>query len=552
MNVTPSVKLIGTATATTTDPAAITIPAGSTQRFQWTYHATGTGSLGLGVTAQGSDKLSGLLVTTSTNLLGSSVVLPAALSGVVQFPSVLNTSQSTTLTYTVKNTGQATAKAVTATATIGGTTLTSTTSPDILPAATASLTFPAYQAPATPGIVDISVSASGTDANGNFAVSSGPTAASAKVQTPASLAMDISAPATVNVNQSFQVTVTAINSGDSGATVSIPAPTVAGAGAASPTPTVFNSQTVPGQGRQAVVFLYTATATGSLTLTANASGTDSTDQSTVTATPKTSPSLLVQTPSQVSATLAIPGTLPLGDNFAASMTVTNSGEATANLLVPAAPLVDAGSKGGATLVSGPTAGSALALAGQFSQVLTWNYTAAKEGSLQLDGQITGTDANDQTPRSASTASGVSPIAEAVTMGADPFGDGITSFASLASFSGQLWLGPSANGGGAVRMNGDGSSAQRVPWQLEHPAAANNAAWSGPAQTIGSKGCAPGSTLCGPNNESGHGLFFSTVISGMEWLGVTGAQAGSGTDYARYLYLTNPGFPLATGSYTDLT
>ena len=59
MNVTPSIKLIVTATATTSDPAPITIPAGSTQRFQWTYHATGTGSLGFHVTAQGTDQLSG-------------------------------------------------------------------------------------------------------------------------------------------------------------------------------------------------------------------------------------------------------------------------------------------------------------------------------------------------------------------------------------------------------------------------------------------------------------------------------------------------------------
>jgi hypothetical protein len=548
-NVAPSVKLIGTATATTSDPfTPITIPAGATQRFQWTYHATGTGSLGFGVSVQGSDQLSGLLVTAAANLLGSTVVLPAALAGALQFPSVLNTNQPATLTYKVTNTGQAAAKGVTATATIGGATQTAAAQ-DIAPNATFPFTF-SYAGAATAGALDVSVSAAGTDINSGAAVSAGPATASATVQLPASLAMDISGvPATVNVNQSFQVTVTVANSGDSGATVSIPAPAVAG-GTPSTTPTSFTSQTVPGHQSKTVVFLYAASATGSLTLTANASGTDSTDQSTVTATPKTSPSVTVQTPSQISATLAIPQTLPLGDTFAASMTVFNSGDATANLQMPAAPLVAPSSTGGATLVSGSTAGSAIALAGHSSQVLTWNYRAAKEGSLQLDGQISGTDANDLTPRDASTASGVSPISEAVTMATDPFGDG-TTFASLASFSSQLWLGPNKSGSGAVRMNADASGLSVVPWQLERAPVANNTAYTGPAHTIGSLGCAANSTACGPDNESGRGLFFSAFVSNTEWLGLTGAHVNTGADYARYLYLTKPGFAPAAGGYTDL-
>jgi hypothetical protein len=101
------------------------------------------------------------------------------------------------------------------------------------------------------------------------------------------------------------------------------------------------------------------------------------------------------------------------------------------------------------------------------------------------------------------------------------------------------------------MNGDGSGAQVVSWQLEHPAAAKNAAYAGiAAHTIGAKGCLADSTACGPDGESGRGLFFSDVVSSTEWLGLVGAHVNAGTDYPRYLYLTNPNF-LPAGAYTDL-
>jgi hypothetical protein len=550
--VAPRITVSGTATAVPTNsPTTQTIAAQTTATFQWTFHVTGTGTVSFAVNAQGTDNLSGLLVSTAANTGIVRVQLPAALTATVQLPAQLNVGQSTSLIYKVTNTGQAAAKGVIATATGGGVadqTL-AASPPDIAPNATATFTFP-YQAGAA-GTLDLTVSASGTDSNSGATVSVGPDAASAVVQTPASLAMDITGlPATVNVSQSLQATVTVTNSGDSAASVSIPAPTVAGAGAASATPTSFAPRAVPGHGNVTVVFLFTPSTSGSITLTANASGTDSTDRNSVIATPKSSSSVLVQTPSQISATLAIPQTLPLGDTFTASMTVFNSGEATVNLQVPAQPSVAAISTGTATLLSGPTAGSAVALLGQSATLLTWIFTASTEGTLQLDTQISGTDANDLASRSAATSTGTSPIAEAVAMAADPFGDG-TTFASLASFSSELWLGPSASGDGAVRMNGDGSGTQQVLWQLEHPTAAKNTSYTGvAAHTIGSKGCVSGSVQCGPDNESGRGLFFSSVVSGTEWLGLTGAHVNTGADYPRYVYLTNRNF-VPAGAYTDL-
>ena len=41
-----------------------------------------------------------------------------------------------------------------------------------------------------------------------------------------------------------------------------------------------------------------------------------------------------------------------------------------------------------------------------------------------------------------------------------------------------------------------------------------------------------------------------MVGGTEWLGLAGAHVNSGSDYARFVYFTNGGFPLATGGYTD--
>jgi hypothetical protein len=258
----------------------------------------------------------------------------------------------------------------------------------------------------------------------------------------------------------------------------------------------------------------------------------------------------VQTPAQISATLAIPQALPLGDTFSGSMTVFNSGDASADLTLPSTLTAAAIDAGAATLVSGPASGTGITVAGRSRTILTWTYSASQEGSLQFSAPIGVRDATDLTTRTVSTSSNRSTIAETASMGTNPFGDA-TSFASLASFAGQLWLGPSATGEGAVRMNGDGSGAQIVSWQLEHPAAAKNGSYAGTAaHTIGAKGCSSGGPLCGPDNESGRGLFFSTSFSGTEWLGLVGAHVNTGTDYPRYLYLTNPTFQ-PVGIYTDL-
>ncbi|MFL5313130.1 MAG: hypothetical protein ACJ79H_22075 [Myxococcales bacterium] len=230
--------------------------------------------------------------------------------------------------------------------------------------------------------------------------------------------------------------------------------------------------------------------------------------------------------------------------------MTNSGDAAVSALAPGSPALVAGSTATAALASGPSPGTPVTLAGHSSQTFTWALTATGAGTLQLSVQASGADANDGSARSAAATSGSVLVGETKLVAADPFQDG-TAFSFLLSFSGQIWLGPSAGGTGAVRMNADGSGAQAVPWQLEHNAGAKNTAYQGiPAHTIGFKGCAANSAQCGPDNESGRGLFFNGVIGGSEWLGLAGAHVNAGTDFARFVYLTNPGFPTTAGGDTD--
>ncbi len=558
---TPAPSGTGAAQVTSV-PASQTVPGLSTRTFTWALSAVQKGSLHFTVGASGTDVNSGAAVdpapATSPSLL---VQAPAALSASIGVsPSTVDIGQAATVSLVVTNSGEASAQAVSPTLTVGGVGATLVSGPVPATAAIAggtAQTFTWTYNGAATGTATFSATAAGSDANASQTVSaSTPAAASLVVQTPAALSASFSVPSQpVNVGQAFSVSLVASNSGDSAANAVSPSTlTLTGTGGASlatgPSPA---SASVPGHGTQAFVFGYTGSAPGSVTFGGAASGVDATSGNSVTSATATSAAVTVQTPSAISATLTIPSDVPLGDSFTAALMVTNSGDAAVSALAPGSPSLATGSTGTAALASGPSPGTPVTLAGHSGQTFTWVLTATGAGTLQLSAQATGTDANDGSARSASATSGSALVGEMTLVAADPFGDG-TAFSFLLEYSGQLWLGPAAAGTGAVRMNADGSGAQSVPWQLEHNAGAfTNTAYKGiPAHTIGFKGCTANTTQCGPDDESGRGLFFDGVVAGTEWLGLAGAHVNAGTDYARYVYFTNAGFPLAAGGYTDFT
>ena len=91
------------------------------------------------------------------------------------------------------------------------------------------------------------------------------------------------------------------------------------------------SAIIAGHGSQPFAFTYVGSAPGSITFNGSASGTDGTDGRTVATSSTASSTVTVQTPSAITAILAIPKSIPLGDTFAAALTVSNSGDASVNL-----------------------------------------------------------------------------------------------------------------------------------------------------------------------------------------------------------------------------
>ena len=143
-------------------------------------------------------------------------------------------------------------------------------------------------------------------------------------------------------------------------------------------------------------------------------------------------------------------------------------------------------------VSGPAGAAADSASGQ-EATLTWVYRVSSVGTVQLSATVTGTDANSGAPLTAMSTSNIATVPEATLLASDPFGDG-TPFAFATEYHGQLWLGPSAGGQGAVSMNLDGSGRQLLAFAFPRDVVASGTqsanGWAGapPYPSIGALGC----------------------------------------------------------------
>ncbi len=239
-----------------------------------------------------------------------------------------------------------------------------------------------------------------------------------------------------------------------------------------------------------------------------------------------------------------PGALP-NETISVALTLDNPGSVDALAVQPS---IAVSGTGAVTPVSSP--GVADVPAGQ-SIVFVWKYLAASAGSVRFDVGATGTDARSGSPVTAS-ASGTTLIGDAVPVSADPFGDG-ARFSSVFEFNGQLYLGPSADGALAVRMNFDGTGAEAVHPGFETDflnGIKNSVSPPPPAfPSLGSIGCTADTLECGPDNEDGRGLFISFVLGGKEWLFAAGARS---TSVLKHFYLSTdttatPHFPFVAAN-----
>ncbi len=394
-----------TAAAGPTPAMPVTVAAGSAVTFTWTYTGAAIGALTLTMSVSGIDAFTLNPVYSGTILSGSLLVqAPAALAGAIATYNAgsVDVGQSFVVTYTVTNTGGATANAVRPTtpyksAGAGAATASLPTPPgSVVLAGNASQTFTWTFTGSTAGSVVLTTSAAGTDANTVAALGTAYVSATVLVQTPANFTGAIVQYATtIERGQSYVATLTVTNTG--GATANgISIKTYDnGSGTVTmvsgPTPSVQTTMT----GGQAVT--YTVTSVGGLAgtyfMTASITGIDGNTGATVMSATFTSNSITVVNPPAFSVYAAAYGpTRNTGQSYLVTLTVTNTGGGTANGITVAAPFTLAGT-GGASQSAAPTPPMPFAsLAAGFAQTFTWTFTGSSAGTVLATETVTGTSA----------------------------------------------------------------------------------------------------------------------------------------------------------------
>jgi hypothetical protein len=362
---------------------------------------------------------------------------------------------------------------------------------------------------------------------------------------PAVLGASMSVPGSASVGQVIDVAVTVTNLGEAVVAGVHPQIATSGTGAVALVAAAGTQDVPPGEGRT-FVSRYRATAPGDVTFAASATGADPRTGGAVSAA--ASGSVAVDGRAELAATLSIPaGPVALGD-FPVALTLANVGEATALGLRVEPPVLVAGSTGAAVLVSGPPVGAEVPPG--VAATFTWTYRAVASGTLQLEAGVSWSDATG-TARNATAISNVATVPQRADVLADPLADG-SRFAYVAGYRGQLYLGPSQDGAGLVRMQLDGSAPESLSLALAQDrtgnASTNQSPQAPPYTSIGYTGCTPSSVSCGPDNEDGRGLLTSVTFGGDEWLLVGGARSGGELDY---VYMSRGSTSPLAFSYVDL-
>jgi hypothetical protein len=221
------------------------------------------------------------------------------------------------------------------------------------------------------------------------------------VLAPPALRVSFSAPATVSLNQTFQVAMDAANSGGVGALGVSPSPArlnVSGSGdvtyRSGPEPASFN---LPAGSTGTFIWEYQAgSSTGWVSFSGEAVGLDEVSGDSVRSGTETSPSLVLQVPASLSASFSeLPLDYYVGYEFQVTLQVQNTGEALADSIYPE-PLSPS-NPGFVLLQQGPVPTQLQLSGGEVGQFL-WRYRLISgEGQwLYLSGRVYGTDVNSGT------------------------------------------------------------------------------------------------------------------------------------------------------------
>ncbi len=406
-----SVSATGNASAAAAvSPAAVDIPGGGTVTFTWDYLASGAGTMSISAGAGGTDEASGAVINSSLAKSNAATVMaPSALAVTsLTAPSLLNRGQAFNVTMVVKNNGGTAANAVlpnpnpATVAPTGGanaTTATTLTAQNIAPGASATFTWSYVENGTAVGNLSFTAGARGTAAGTGTVVNANPSSSNLSVVVaPPSLIIDsVTLPAKISRGQTYNAVVVVRNSGGSAANNVLPSLTQTVTGMAAATPTAQTPVNIAGGAKATFTYPYleNGSGPGALKLSVTASGTDVTNGQTLFAAAVQSQLLTVETPAQLTiSALSLPATLNRGASFALSMTITNSGQATATN-VTAIPSPPTAVVTGGVVVSTSSTATPVTILGGTSQTFTWLYTetGTGAGTVSFNGAAQGLDGN---------------------------------------------------------------------------------------------------------------------------------------------------------------
>jgi len=388
-------------------PGPVTIAAGGSQTFSWTYSVSGAGTIAFAVTATGTDTGTGAQrETAKVGEVTAADFAQLAASLAVVTPAGSSTAfvgQWFEVHCTVSNTGGAAANGVGISLGVGGgASLVKMAGPSPAPpvviAAGASQTFVWTYSASGGGAVNFVATVAGMDPV--FGALSAGASATMRVQVPARLVAWFSpAPWTASVGQWQPVVVRVQNSGDVAATGVSPllsgAPGVEWVAGPSPAGPV----TLGAGAASSFTWTFSASGVGVSVYSFTATGVDSGTGASVTGT--AAAAVPVQTPASLTASLGgSPGRLKQGQVITVTVYVANPGQAAANGVTPVVTPVPAAA---VVALSGPTPAPPVVVPGSGGAAFTWTYQASAPGLVVFTAGVAGADANSGLPLSASSA-----------------------------------------------------------------------------------------------------------------------------------------------------
>jgi hypothetical protein len=385
-------------------PVSQTVAAGANTYFTWIYQSSGAGSLAVNGYATGYSQYSKATVTAvaeDSNFI--TIQSPASLSSSISVPATKNIGQWFTVTMTVTNNGTATADAVappsnlTVVGTGGAVRMSGPEPPPVSITGGDSVTFTWTYSAAGAGTVTFAGIAAGTDANSGAAVASNnAVSVNFVIQTGASLSVAINA-SPVMAGTGSLITVVGLITNNGQATANnvsmyeLDDYAVSGGNATLATGVIPSAPVVIAGGASvSFTWTYTANAMGTINFTGIATGVDSNRGLGVTSTAGISNNVEIKNAAYLASDITLlPATVSVGQQVTVLMNVTNTGMGTADF-IKGENITQSGTAA-LTYVSGPSPLTQSA-AGGVNRFITWIYTAATSGTVNVNGNARAVDA----------------------------------------------------------------------------------------------------------------------------------------------------------------